>query len=147
MKYNIPFFIFSLIIITGCSDEEENLSNTFHSTHAGSVWVTTNYYWYRINEDSEDDYWDNKCTRYPFADGTYNSSQDGVQYTQTLLRNESNFISYQIEFIGESSQPDGTFTMSVNSIGTKLTVTTTNNTDFIFTKVTDSFPGTDCLPN
>ena len=73
MKYNIPLFIFSLIIITGCSDEEENLSNTFHSTHAGSVWVTTNNYWFRINEDSEDDYWDNKCTRYPYGDGTYNS--------------------------------------------------------------------------
>ena len=147
MKYNIPLFIFSLIIITGCSDDEENLSSTFHSTHAGSVWVTTNNYWYRINEDGEDDYLDNKCTRYTYGDGTFNSSQVGVQYTQTLLRNEANFISYQIEYIGESSQPDGTFTMSVNSIGTKLTVTTTNNTDYIFTKVTDSFPGTDCLPN
>ena len=147
MKHNIPFFIFSLILITGCSDDEENLSSTFHSTHAGSVWVTTNNYWYRINEDSEDDYWDNKCTRYPYGDGTFNSSQDGVQYTQTLLRDEANFISYQIEYIGESSQPDGTFTMSVNSIGTKLTIKATNNTSFIFTKVTDSFPGTDCLPN
>ena len=147
MKYNIPFFIFSLILITGCTDDDENLSSTFHSTHAGSVWVTTNNYWFRINEDSEDDYWDNKCTRYPYGDGTFNSNEDGVQYTQTLLRDEANFISYQIEYIGESSQPDGTFTMSVNSIGTKLTIKATNNTSFIFTKVTDSFPGTDCLPN
>ena len=147
MKYNIPLFIFSLILITGCSDEEENLSNTFQSNHAGSVWVTTNNYWYRINEDSEDDYWQDKCTRYPTGDGTFNSSQEGVQYTQTVLRNEANFISYQIEYIGESSQPDGTFTMSVNSTGTKLTVKPTNNTEFIFTKVTDSFPGTDCKPN
>ena len=147
MKYNIPFFIFSLILITGCTDDDENLSITFHSTHAGSVWVTTNNYWFRINEDSEDDYWDNKCTRYPYGDGTFNSNEDGVQYTQTLLRDEANFISYQIEYIGESSEPDGTFTMSVNSIGTKLTIKATNNTSFIFTKVTDSFPGTDCLPN
>ena len=58
---------------------------------------------------------------------------------KTILRNEANFISYQVEYIGESTLPDGTFTMSVNSTGTKLTVKQTNNTEFIFTKVTDSF--------
>ena len=109
--------------------------------------MNTNNYWFRINVDSEDDYWDGKCTRYPFGNGTFNSSQEGVQYTQTLLRNEANFLSYQVEYIGESSIPDGTFTLSVNSTGTKLTVKSTTNTSFVFTKVTDSFPGTDCKPN
>ena len=147
MRYINVIFILSLILFTGCSDDEESLSNTFHSTHAGSVWVSTNNYWYRINVDSEDDYWGGECTRYPSGDGTFNSSQEGVQYTQTILRNEANFISYQVEYIGESSLPDGTFTMSVNSTGTKLTVKQTNNAEFVFTKVTDSFPGTDCKPN
>ena len=147
MRYINVIFILSLILFTGCSDDEESLSNTFHSTHAGSVWVSTNNYWYRINVDSEDDYWGGECTRYPSGDGTFNSSQEGVQYTQTILRNEANFISYQIKYIGESTLPDGTFTMSVNSTGTKLTIKQTNNNDIIFTKVTDSFPGTDCKPN
>ena len=147
MKYNLIIFTLSLILFTGCSDEEESLSNNFHSTHVGSVWVDTNNYWYRINIDGEDDYWDGKCTRYPFGNGTFNSSQEGIQYTQTLLTNEANFLSYQIEYIGESSLPDGTYTMSVNSTGTKLTVKPTNNNSFVFTKVTDSFPGTDCKPN
>ena len=147
MKYNVVIFIIYLILFTGCSDEEEPLSNTFNSTHAGSVWVTTDGYWFRINEDSEDDYWEGKCTRYPSGSGTFNSSQEGVQYIQTLIRNEANFISYQVEFIGESTLPNGTFTMSINSTGTKLTVKQTNNVSFVFTKVTDSFPGTDCKPN
>ena len=147
MRYINVIFILSLILFTGCSDDEESLSNTFHSTHAGSVWVDTNNYWFRINVDSEDDYWDGKCTRYSSGDGTFNSSQEGVQYTQTILRNEANFISYQVEYIGESTLPDGTFTMSVNSTGTKLTIKQTNNIEYIFTKVTDSFPGTDCKPN
>ena len=107
--------------------------------------MDTNNYWFRINVDSEDDYWDGNS--YSSGDGTFNSSQEGVQYTQTILRNEANFISYQVEYIGESTLPDGTFTMSVNSTGTKLTIKQTNNIEFIFTKVTDSFPGTDCKPN
>ena len=79
MRYINVIFILSLIFFTGCSDDEESLSNTFHSTHAGSVWVSTNNYWYRINVDSEDDYWGGECTRYPSGDGTFNSSQEGVQ--------------------------------------------------------------------
>ena len=98
----------------------------------------TNNYWFRINVDTEFDYWDGKCTRYPSGDGTFNSSQEGVQYTQTILRNEANFISYQIKYIGYISfkiVPDGTFIiMSVNSTGTKLTIKQTNNNDIIFSQ-------------
>ena len=149
MKFNILIFTLFLILFTGCSDDEESLSNTFNSTHAGSVWLNQYNYWFRINVDSEDDYWEGKCTKYISGNGTFNSTWEGVQYTQTILRNEANFISYQVEYIGEGdySQYDGTFTMSVNSTGTKLTVKQTDNTEFLFTKVTDSFPGTDCKPN
>ena len=57
MKYNISIFLFALIFFTGCSDEDESLTNSFHSTHAGTVWFSnSNNMWWRINMDSDDDY-------------------------------------------------------------------------------------------
>tara|TARA_B100000674_G_scaffold410317_1_gene358083 strand:+ start:175 stop:624 length:450 start_codon:yes stop_codon:yes gene_type:complete len=148
MKYNISIFLFALIFFTGCSDEDESLTNSFHSTHAGTVWFSnSNNMWWRINMDSDDDYMNGKCTRYPVADGLYNSAQEGIQFQQTVLRDEPNFISWQLVYDSQSSTLNGTFTMSINPEGTKLTIKLTTGASFTYTKVTDTFPGTDCKPN
>ena len=100
MKLNISIFLISLILFTGCGDNEDSLSNDidFFSNHAGSVWFSaTDTWWLRINNDSNDEYYDGKCVNFPAADGIYND-WDGFQIKQTMTRNEANFVSWDIDY-------------------------------------------------
>ncbi len=145
MKIKISIFLISLILFTGCGDDEDSLSNDidFFSNHAGSVWFSaTCACWLRINNDSNDEYYDGKCVNFPAADGIYND-WDGFQIKQTMTRNEANFVSWDIDYIN-NEYTDGTGSFSVDASGNKLTYTTTTELEFIYTKVNDPFPGTDC---
>ena len=147
MNYKISIFLISLILFTGCGDDEDSLSNDidFFSNHAGSIWYSSNYgYWLRINNDSSDDYWDGNCVRFPVADGTYNNWFGDAQFNQTIIRNEANFVSWNLQYIGETNNQDGTLSYSVDAGGNKLTVTYPSGGGYIYTKVNDTFPGTDC---
>jgi hypothetical protein len=145
MKVNISIFLISLILFTGCGDDEDSISNDidFFSNHAGSVWVTSNLYWLRINNDSSDDYFDGECINFPVADGTYNNSA-GFQFNQTIVRNEANFVSWNLQYIGETGYKDGTLSYSVDTGGNKLTATYPSGGRSTYTKVNDTFPGSDC---
>jgi len=145
MKIKISIFLISLILFMGCGDDEDSLSNDidFFSNHAGSVWFSaTDTWWLRINNDSNDEYYDGKCVNFPAADGIYND-WDGFQIKQTMTRNEANFVSWDIDYIN-NEYTDGTGSFSVDASGNKLTYTTTTGLEFIYTKVNDTFPGTDC---
>ena len=145
MKIKISIFLISLILFIGCGDDEDSLSNDidFFSNHAGSVWFSaTDTWWLRINNDSNDEYYDGKCVNFPAADGIYND-WDGFQIKQTMTRNEANFVSWDIDYIN-NEYTDGTGSFSVDASGNKLTYTTTTGLEFIYTKVNDTFPGTDC---
>ena len=83
------------------------------------------------------------CVRFPVADGTYNN-WFGDQFNQTILRNEANFVSWNLQYIGSSGNDDGTLSYSVDASGNKLTVTYPGDGGFTYTKVNDTFPGTDC---
>ena len=129
----------------GCGDDEDSLSNDidFFSNHAGSVWFSaTDTWWLRINNDSNDEYYDGKCVNFPAADGIYND-WDGFQINQTMVRNEANFVSWSIDYIN-NEYSDGIASLSVDASGNKLTYTTTTGWEIIYTKVNDTFPGTDC---
>ena len=115
----------------------------FFSNHAGSIWYEPNGFWLRINNDSSDDYAAGKCVRFPVADGTYNN-WFGDQFNQTILRNEANFVSWNLQYIGENDNIDGTLSYSVDGGGNKLTITYPAGGGYIYTKVNDTFPGTDC---
>ena len=145
MNSKISIFLILLILFMGCGDDEDSLSNDidFFSNHAGSVWFsTTDTWWLRINNDSNDEYYDGKCVNFPAADGIYND-WDGFQIKQTMTRNEANFVSWDIDYIN-NEYTDGTGSFSVDASGNKLTYTTTTGLEFIYTKVNDTFPGTDC---
>ena len=145
MKIKISIFLISLILFMGCGDDEDSLSNDidFFSNHAGSVWFSaTDTWWLRINNDSNDEYYDGKCVNFPAADGIYND-WDGFQIKQTMTRNEANFVSWDIDYIN-NEYTDGTGSFSVDASGNKLTYTTSTGLEFIYTKVNDTFPGTDC---
>ena len=145
MNSKISIFLISLILFIGCGDDEDSLSNDidFFSNHAGSIWYESNGFWLRINNDSSDDYYDGECIRFPVADGTYNN-WFGDQFNQTILRNEANFVSWNLQYIGSSGNDDGTLSYSVDASGNKLTITYPGNGGFTYTKVNDTFPGTDC---
>ena len=145
MNSKISIFLISLILFIGCGDDEDSLSNDidFFSNHAGSVWYEANGFWLRINNDSSDDYFNEECIRFPVADGTYNN-WFGDQFNQTILRNEANFVSWNLQYIGSSGNDDGTLSYSVDASGNKLTVTYPGDGGFTYTKVNDTFPGTDC---
>ena len=130
----------------GCGDDEDSLSNDidFFSNHAGSIWYEPNGFWLRINNDSSDDYFNEKCVRFPVADGTYNNEFGDAQFNQTIVRNEANFVSLNLQYIGETDYKDGTLSYSVDAGGNKLTVRYPEGGGFIYTKVNDTFPGTDC---
>ena len=130
MKLKLSIFLTSLILFTGCGDDEDSLSNNtgFFSNHSGSVWVTSDLWWLRINNDSSDEYYDGKCVNFPTADGIYND-WEGHQINQTVI---------------EDNYPDGTASLSVNASGNKLTYKTTSGVEYVYTKVNDTFPGTDC---
>ena len=116
MKNKISIFLFSLILFTGCGDDEDSLSNDidFFSNHAGSVWFSaTDTWWLRINNDSNDEYYDGKCVNFPAADGIYND-WDGFQIKQTMTRNEANFVSWDIDYIN-NEYTDGTGSFSVDA--------------------------------
>ena len=115
----------------------------FFSNHAGSIWYEPSGFWLRINNDSSDDYAAGKCVRFPVADGTYNN-WFGDQFNQTILRNEANFVSWNLQYIGENDNIDGTLSYSVDGGGNKLTITYPAWGGFTYTKVNDTFPGTDC---
>ena len=134
MNSKISIFLISLILFMGCGDDEDSLSNDidFFSNHAGSIWYEPNGFWLRINNDSSDDYFNEKCVRFPVADGTYNNEFGDAQFNQTIVRNEANFVSWNLQYIGETDYKDGTLSYSVDAGG------------FIYTKVNDTFPGTDC---
>ena len=147
MKIKISIFLISLILFTGCGDDEDSLSNDidFFSNHAGSIWYEPFHkFWLRINNDSVDDYWDGLCVRFPVADGTYNNWFGDAQFNQTIIRNEANFVSWNLQYIGETNNQDGTLSYSVDAGGNKLTVTYPSGGGYIYTKVNDTFPGTDC---
>ena len=149
MNSKISIFLILLILFMGCGDDEDSLSNDidFHSNHAGSIWYTpadNGGYWLRINNDSSDDYWNGICRRFPVADGTYNNFIGNRQFNQTIIRNEANFVSWNLQYIGETDMVDGTLTYSVDADGSKLTVTYPEAGGFTYTKVNDTFPGTDC---
>ena len=147
MNSKISIFLISLILFMGCGDDEDSLSNDidFFSNHAGSIWYEPNGFWLRINNDSSDDYYngDSVCVRFPVADGTYNN-WFGDQFNQTILRNEANFVSWNLQYIGETNYTDGTLSYSVDASGNKLTITYPGDGGFTYTKVNDTFPGTDC---
>ena len=130
----------------GCGDDEDSLSNDidFFSNHAGSIWYEPNGFWLRINNDSSDDYFNEKCVRFPVADGTYNNEFGDAQFNQTIVRNEANFVSWNLQYIGETDYKDGTLSYSVDAGGNKLTVRYPEGGGFIYTKVNDTFPGIDC---
>ena len=147
MNFKISIFLISLILFIGCGDDEDSLSNDidFHSNHAGSIWYTpadNGGYWLRINNDSSDDYWDGICRRFPVADGTYNNFIGNRQFNQTIIRNEANFVSWNWEYIDDMT--NGTFSLSVDAGGNKLTMVYPEGGGYIYTKVDDAFPGTDC---
>ena len=145
MKVKISIFLISLILFTGCGDEEDSLSNDidFFSNHAGSVWVTSNNWWLRINDDSSDEYHNGKCVNFTAADGIYNGWEEGNRFNQTIIRNEANFVSWKLDYI-EGNGRTGTLSYSVNATGNKLTYNNTYGEDYVYTKVNDTFPGTDC---
>ena len=145
MKVKISIFLISLILFTGCGDEEDSLSNDidFFSNHAGSVWATSNNWWLRINDDSSDEYHNGKCVNFPAADGIYNSWEEGSQFNQTIIRNEANFVSWKLDYI-DGTGNSGTLSYSVNAAGNKLTYNNTYGDEYVYTKVNDTFPGTDC---
>ena len=145
MKVKISIFLISLILFTGCGDDEDSLSNDidFFTNHAGSVWVTSNLYWLRINNDGSDEYYDGQCMNFPAADGTYNGWVEGNRFNQTIIRNEANFVSWKLDYI-EGTGNAGTLSYSVNAAGNKLTYNNTYGEDYVYTKVNDTFPGTDC---
>ena len=141
----ISIFLISLILFTGCGDDEDSISPDidFFTNHAGSVWFSaTDTWWLRINNDSNDEYYDGKCVNFPAADGIYND-WDGFQINQTMVRNEANFVSWDIDYINDEYS-DGIASISVDASGNKLTFTTTTGWEIIYTKVNDTFPGTDC---
>ena len=147
MKLKLSIFLTSLILFTGCGDDDDSLSNDidFFSNHAGSIWYEPSGFWLRINNDSSDDYYNGKCVRFPVADGTYNNYFGDVQFNQTIVRNEANFVSWTLQYIGENPDyTDGTLSYSVDAGGNKLTVTYPAGGGYIYTKVNDNFPGTDC---
>ena len=145
MNSKISIFLISLILFTGCGDDEDSLSNDidFFSNHAGSVWATGNNWWLRINNDSSDDYYNGECMNFPAADGTYNGWGEGSRFNQTIIRNEANFVSWNLDYI-EGTGRNGTLSYSVNATGNKLTYNNTYGEDYVYTKVNDTFPGTDC---
>ena len=144
MKVKISIFLISLILFMGCGDDEDSLSNDidFFSNHAGSVWATSNNWWLRINNDSSDEYHNGKCVNFPAADGIYNGWEEGNRFNQTIIRNEANFISWNWEYIDDMT--NGTFSLSVDAGGNKLTMVYPEGGGYIYTKVDDAFPGTDC---
>ena len=147
MKLHISIFLTSLILFTGCGDDDDSLSNDidFFSNHAGSIWYEPSGFWLKINNDSSDDYYNGKCVRFPVADGTYNNFIGNRQFNQTIIRNEANFVSWTLQYIGENPDyTDGTLSYSVDAGGNKLTVTYPAGGGYIYTKVNDTFPGTDC---
>ena len=146
MNSKISIFLILLILFMGCGDDEDSLSNDidFFSNHAGSIWYEPNGFWLRINNDSSDDYFNEKCVRFPVADGTYNNEFGDAQFNQTIVRNEANFVSWNLQYIGETDYKDGTLSYSVDAGGNKLTVRYPEGGGFIYTKVNDTFPGTDC---
>ena len=143
MKLNISIFLISLILFTGCGDNEDSLSNDidFFSNHSSSVWVTSSFWWLRINNDSSDEYHAGECVNFPVADGIYND-WEGYQFNQTIIRNEANFVSWNWEYI--DNMENGTFSLSVDAGGNKLTMVYPEGGGYIYTKVDDAFPGTDC---
>ena len=78
------------------------------------------------------------------ADGTYNNESGNARFNQTIVRNEANFVSWYLQYIGETNYPDGTLSYSIDANGNKLTVTYPSGDGYIYTKVNDTFPGTDC---
>ena len=146
MNFKISIFLISLILFIGCGDDEDSLSNDidFFSNHAGSIWYTPDKYWIRINNDSTDDYFNGECINFPLADGTYNNSA-GFQFNQTIVRNEANFVSWNLQYIGEiPGYTDGTLSYSVDASGNKMTTRYPSGGVYVYTKVNDTFPGTDC---
>ena len=147
MNSKISIFLISLFLFMGCGDDEDSLSNDidFFSNHAGSIWYEPSGFWLRINNDSNDDYYNGKCVRFPVPDGTYNNWFGDVQFNQTIVRNEANFVSWTLQYIGENPDyTDGTLSFSVDAGGNKLTVTYPAGGGYVYTKVNDTFPGTDC---
>ena len=97
----------------------------------------------RANAANGDEYNDGKCVNFPAADGIYNGWEEGNRFNQTIIRNEANFVSWKLDYI-EGTGRTGTLSYSVNATGNKLTYNNTYGEDYVYTKVNDTFPGTDC---
>ena len=97
-------------------------------------------FWLRINNDSSDDY-AVENVEFLLTDGTYNDFF-GDQFNQTIVRNDANFVS-EFTIYWRKCYTDGTLSYSVDAGGNKLTVTYPSGGGYIYTKVNDTFPGTD----
>tara|TARA_B100000131_G_C17865141_1_gene511795 strand:- start:147 stop:650 length:504 start_codon:yes stop_codon:yes gene_type:complete len=166
MKKLSLIFLSLLIFLSSCEDEEildeetltcqdEDKSYKFFSKHSGTVWyrnLGVYEFYYRINQDSFDDYYIDKCFNYPAADCEYDNKGgtasgmyfEGEKYTQELLADEDDFISFKLE----SGSYIGIMSYSMNDTGDTLTFSLDDNLSFDkgmwFTKSNVPFPNVTC---
>ena len=77
------------------------------------------------------------------------SYTDGSKkYSQTLINDEQNFISFRIESVSPAGNYNGTISYSVNDTGDTLTWSLKDNTSFdkgmVLAKTNASFPSVKC---
>ncbi len=102
--------------------------------------------------DSFDDHYIDKCFNYPAADCEYDNKGgtasgmyfEGEKYTQELLADEDDFISFKLE----SGSYIGIMSYSMNDTGDTLTFSLDDNLSFDkgmwFTKSNVPFPNVTC---
>tara|TARA_Y100000816_G_scaffold289716_1_gene276744 strand:+ start:1136 stop:1624 length:489 start_codon:yes stop_codon:yes gene_type:complete len=161
MKKISLFFLSLMVFLSSCEDEkiltcqEENKDYQFFSKHSGTVWYRNlgpYEFYYRINQNSFDDYNIDKCFNYPAANCEYNNRGgtasgmyfEGEKYTQELLADEPNFISFKLE----SGNYTGIMSYSMNDNGDTLTWSLDDSLSFDkgmwFIKSNVPFPNVTC---
>ena len=159
-KISILFFTLIASFLS-CKDEEisicgdKNKNYAFFSKHSGTVWYTNlgvYEFYYRINQDSFDDYYIDKCFNYPSADCEYDNKGgvvsgmffEGEKYNKKLLSDEPNSISFKLE----SGSYNGIISYTMNDTGDTLTYLLEDNASYdkgmLLTKTSDPFPNTTC---
>lgn len=159
-KISILFFTLIASFLS-CKDEEisicgdKNKNYAFFSKHSGTVWYTNlggAEFYYRINQDSFDDYYIDKCFNYPSADCEYDNKGgvvsgmffEGEKYTKKLLLDEPNLISFKLE----SGSYNGIISYTMNDTGDTLTYLLEDNVSYdkgmMLTKTSDPFPNITC---
>jgi len=164
MKYIYVLFLILIVSLSSCKDEEiitcedENKNYQFFSNHAGKVWyrsLAVYEYYYRINQDSFDEYSaDDQCANYSVADCEYNMPVGGIhldnknKYSQTLIEDQPNFISFRIESVSLEDNYSGVMSYSINDTGDTLTWSLEDNLSFDkgmwFVKSNAPFPNIIC---